>query len=235
MQDTTPHFRFISVLLEKWFSGPRYPGCIEVYTQNFHRVGAGRRPISCLFCFRSLSQKKLKQTNKNLFLTMSMYLFNGICFKYLVFLSVAFLLENIRLLLHDSAAHKNESWMEAAISSPATEISWGVLRKVSGCLNSLQWELISSMLKVEIYVVGKSVLVFFLPNSQWNCWLQAGPTWARASFLLHDTSLLLSLATLSLPHMCSFTQGAEGETYCFALLGQKAFLALISDSIEYGK
>lgn len=164
VQDTTPHFRFISVLLKKWFSGPQYPGCIEVYTQNFHRVGAGRRPISCLFCFRSLSQKKLKQTNKNLFLTMSMYLFNGICFKYLVFLSVAFLLENIRLLLHDSASHKNESWTEAAISSPATEISWGVLRKVSGCLNSLQWELISSMLKVEIYVVGKSVLVFAFPT-----------------------------------------------------------------------
>lgn len=76
------------------------------------------------------------------------------------FQSVAFLLENIRLLLHNSAVHKNESWTEAAISSPTTEISCGVLRRVSGCLSSLQWELISSMLKVEIYVAAKSVLVF---------------------------------------------------------------------------
>lgn len=57
---------------------------------------------------------------------MSMYLSNGICFNYLVFLSVALLLEIIRLPMCNSTVPNNERWVEDVISSPAAEILWGV-------------------------------------------------------------------------------------------------------------
>lgn len=56
---------------------------------------------------------------------MSMYLSNGICFKYLVFLSVIFLFGIVKPPMCNGAVHNNESWMEAVISSPAAEINCG--------------------------------------------------------------------------------------------------------------
>lgn len=116
-----------------------------------------------LIIFLRITKLKETKTKKNPFLSVSMYLSNGICFKYLVFLSVALLLEIIKLPMCNGAAHNNESWTEAVVSSPAAEIKCGALQSVSGPPSLLQWELIASTLKVEIYVIAKSVLVFAFP------------------------------------------------------------------------
>lgn len=61
------------------------------------------------------------------------------------------------------AVHNNESLTEVVISSPTAEINHGVLQSVPGCL-LLQCELITSTMKVEIYIIAKSVLVFAFPT-----------------------------------------------------------------------
>lgn len=139
------------------------------------------------------------------------------CFKYLVSLSVVFLWEIISSAAdRRGAVHNNESWMEAAISSPATEISCGVFRSVSGRL-SRQYELIISTRKVEIYVIAKSGLFFAFPTP--DELPDAG--WPRAAE--HPAFGRTCPATVpgrSLPstHVWEFSLRMQRDTWCFAWL-----------------
>jgi len=115
----------------------------------------------------------------------------------------------------DGAVDNNESWTEAAISSPAAEVGRGVLQGVSGRLGLLQRELVTSTLKVEIYVIANVWFGLCLPG----CRRAAGGRLAprgrkRPSFPPQraSTSLPPSPAALCLPHVCSFARGTERDS-----------------------
>lgn len=99
------------------------------------------------------------------------------------------------------------------ISSPTAGISCGVLQSISGCLLQ-QYELITSMLKVKIYVIAKSVLVsaFQTPNEL----LDAGWPWAAESIL--PLAGAAPVSGDSVPSTPVALLRVQRETYGFALL-----------------
>lgn len=115
--------------------------------------------------------------------------------------------------MSDGAVHNNESKTAVVISSPTAGISCGVLESISGCLLQ-QYELITSMLKVKIYIVAKSVLVFAfrtpgeLPDAGWP--------WAAESIL--PSSGPAPVSGDSVPSTCVALLRVQRETCGFALL-----------------
>ena len=133
----------------------------------------------------------------------------------------------------DGAVHNNESWTEAAISSPTAEINCGVLQSVSGHLLR-QCELITSMMKVETYVIAKSVLVFAFPTPD-----ELPDTgWPRAAESIRPSAgrVPATVSGDSVPSTrVQLYSGYKGRLTASPYSGQKAFLALKLGSIDNGK
>lgn len=105
------------------------------------------------------------------------------------------------------------------ISSPTAGISCGVLQSISGCLLQ-HYELITSMLKVQIYVTAKSVLVFaFRTRSELP---DAGWPWAAESIL--PSAGAAPGSGDSAFHTSGFTQGSKGDLCLCLTLGRRNFL-----------
>lgn len=102
------------------------------------------------------------------------------------------------------------------ISSPTAGKSCGVLQSISDCLLQ-QYELITSMLKVKIYIIAKSVLVFaFQSRSELP---DAGWPWAAESILPSAGAAPVSGDSVSSTHVALLR--VQRETYGFALLWAK--------------
>lgn len=117
------------------------------------------------------------------------------------------------------------------IFSPTAGISCGVLQSISGCPLQ-QYELITSVLKVKIYIIAESVLVFALRTR--SELPDAGWPWAAESILPSAGSAPVSGG--SVPSTRVALHKAQRETYGFALLWAEGIsCSKIMNTTEYGK
>lgn len=116
-------------------------------------------------------------------------MFLMVSLKYLAFLSVMSSWKQFKWLPCDHAVHDNESWAEAVISSPSTELSRGVLQRASGC-PSVQDEPLTPAARQDLCHI-KIWSGLRLPSSWWisgGRWL-----WDWSVLLCHLTEPVLPM------------------------------------------